>query len=84
MIIESVIASESSETDEAEDIINPILKLSEMKDHLNIVIKYVADIYDENISTYYKHLRHLHELINKAINAKEKQQKISSLKLVSV
>ncbi|XP_060846462.1 tigger transposable element-derived protein 7-like [Rhopalosiphum padi] len=89
-IVESVTAAESSETDEydqdeADDNVNPKPKLGEIKDHLNIVIKYVEDNNNENISAYYEHLRHLRELIIKEINVKERQPKISSFfKSVSV
>lgn len=53
-IVEIVTAAESSETDEyeqdeADDNVNPKPKLGEMKDHLNIVIKYVED---NNNETY--------------------------------
>lgn len=55
-----------SETDEYDldkaDIINSKPKLSEIKNHLNIFIKYVKD---KNISAYYEYLRHLCELIIK-------------------
>lgn len=45
-------------TSEAGDLINPKLKLNEIKFQLNIVIKYVDSNNDENIiSTYYEHLR---------------------------
>jgi len=82
-IVESVIAAENSETDEYEqdevdDSIKSKPKLGEIKDHLNIVLKYVEDNDDENISAYYEHLRHLHELLIREINAKRRQQKISS------
>lgn len=82
-IVESVIAAENSETDEYEqdevdDSIKSKPKLVEIKDHLNIVLKYVEDNDDENISAYYEHLKHLHELLIQEINAKGRQQKISS------
>ncbi|XP_025207667.1 tigger transposable element-derived protein 7-like [Melanaphis sacchari] len=75
-IVESLTATESSETDEydhneADDNVNPKPpKLGEIKDHLNIVIKYVEDNNDENIFAYYEHLRHLRELIIKEITVK--------------
>ncbi|XP_050527960.1 tigger transposable element-derived protein 7-like [Daktulosphaira vitifoliae] len=83
VIVESVIAAENSETDEYEqdevdDSIKSKPKLGEIKDHLNIVLKYVEDNDDEKISAYYEHLRHLRELLIREINAKGKQQKISS------
>jgi len=82
-IVESVTAAESSEIDEydqdeADDNVNPKSKLGEIKDHLNIVIKYVEDNNNENISAYYEHLRHLRELIIKEINVKERQPKNSN------
>lgn len=46
VIIEIVIATE---TDEADNIINPMPKLSEIKYHLNVVIRYAEDNNDENI-----------------------------------
>lgn len=82
-IVESVIAAENSETDEYEqdeldDSIKSKPKLGEIKDHLNVVLKFVEDNDDENISAYYEHLRHLRELLIREINAKGKQPKISS------
>ncbi|XP_022173408.1 uncharacterized protein LOC111035893 [Myzus persicae] len=79
-IVESVTAAESSETDEydqdeADDNVYPKPKLGEIKDHLNIVIKYVEDKYNENVSAHYENLRHLREV--KEINVKERQPKIS-------
>ncbi|KAE9526719.1 hypothetical protein AGLY_013367 [Aphis glycines] len=68
-IVENMTTAESSETDEcdqdeAENNIKPKQKLGEIKDHLNIVIKYVEDNDDENISAYYEHLRHLRNEVN--------------------
>jgi len=83
-IVESVTVTETSETDEvsdqdgADDNVNTKQKLGEIKDHLNIVIKYVENNNDENISTYYEHLRHLRELIIKEITVKGRKPKISS------
>lgn len=34
----------------------PKPKLGEIKDHLNIVVKYVEDNHDENIHAYYEYL----------------------------
>ncbi|XP_060870177.1 tigger transposable element-derived protein 7-like [Metopolophium dirhodum] len=78
-----VTATENPESDEydqeeADDNVNPKPKLGEIKDHLNIVIKYVEDNNDENISAYHEHLRHLRELIIKEITVKGRQPKISS------
>lgn len=68
----------NNEQDEVDDSIKSKLKLGEIKDHLNIVLKYVEDNDDENISAYYEYLRQLHELLIQEINAKGRQQKISS------
>lgn len=56
-IVESVTTAESSETDEydqddADDNVNPKPKLGVIKDHLNIVIKYVEDNNDHTYHTY--------------------------------
>jgi len=83
-IVENMTTAESSETDdcdqdEVDNNIIPKQKLGEIKDHLNIVIKYVEDNNNENISAYYEHLRHLRELIIKEIDVKGRKSKISSL-----
>lgn len=75
-IVENMTTAGNSETDEcdqdeADNNINPKQKLGEIKDHLNIVIKYVEDNNDENISAYYEHLRHLRELIIKDCERKK-------------
>lgn len=53
-LVESVIATESSETndhirDERNDNVNPRQEIGKIKYNLNIVIKYVEDKNDENI-----------------------------------
>lgn len=77
-IVESIIVAENSEMDEYEkdevdDSIKSKPKIGKIKNHLNIALKYVEDNDDENISTYYEHLRHLLELFLIEINAKGKQ-----------
>lgn len=82
-IVENVTGAENSDEDEdgydeVDDTINPKQKLSEVKDNLDFVIKYVADSDNENISGYYEHLRHLRQLIVQELSTKGRQQKISS------
>lgn len=62
--------------DKADDNDNSKPKFGEIKDHLNIVIKYIEDNNDKNIPAYYEHLRYLRELIIKEIYVNGRQSKI--------
>jgi hypothetical protein len=52
--------------------------VSEVKDHLNFVIQYVEQSSNENVFAYYKHLRHLRQLLTEEISSKQTQQKINN------
>lgn len=78
-IAESVtVAEEDDDDDDEADDINPKPKLSEVKDHIDCVIKYVSESSNEQVSGYYEHLRHLRHLIVQEINTKGRQMKINS------
>jgi hypothetical protein len=51
--------------------------VSEVKDHLNFVIQYVEHSANENVFSYYEHLRHLHQLLTEQLSSKQTQQKIN-------
>jgi hypothetical protein len=56
--------------EEVGDTIQPTIKVSEVKDHLNFVIQYVEQLANENVFAYYEHLRHLRQLLTEEISSK--------------
>jgi hypothetical protein len=50
--------------------------VSEVKDHLNFVIKYVEQSTNENVFAYYEHLGHS-QLLTEEISSKQTNQKIN-------
>ena len=66
-----------SDSESDDDVPVSKIKLSEVKQHLNYVIDFVEQSDNKEISAYYNHMRHLHELIVKQMCEKP-QVKINS------
>jgi hypothetical protein len=56
----------------------PKMKPREVREHLNCIINFIQESDNEDISTYYEHLRHLRDLNVEEMCTKPSQKKIDS------